>query len=404
MLIVQRVEQHVIKHGGVLWHEVDRNCFFSKNLYNYANYTIRQKFINDGRWIRYAEMDKMLQRSEPYKELMSQPSQQTLKVLDKTWKSFFVSIKDWKKNPSKYLGMPKLPKYLPKDGRFPWYIKNNSCRIRDGRLEFVIKRLHGVTFQTKSPGRLLGVRFIPRGSCYVMEIIKEVEIPDFTERPISRIAGIDLGINNFATISNNIGAQPIIINGKWLKSVNQFYNKRRAKMQSDLKRRSGKNKSRALEELTFKRFCRIKSFMHAASRKTVNYCLEHDIDTLVCGLNSGGKQEVNTGKRNNQKFYFIPYDMFIRQLEYKCQENEIRFITTEESYTSGTSFLDGEQPTEALYNKSRRIHRGLFESKNGLINADVNGSLQIIKKVSEDAFTGYSVGVACLQPSVLNVA
>jgi putative transposase len=237
-----------------------------------------------------------------------------------------------------------------------------------------------------------------------MEIIKEVEIPEFPERPMIRIAGIDLGINNFATITNNIGVQPIIINGKGLKAMNQFYNKRRAQMQSDLKCRNGMNKSRALEELTFKRFCRIKNFMHAASRKAVNYCLEHDIDTLVCGLNSGWKQEVNTGRKNNQKFVSIPYDMFIRQLEYKCQENGIKFTTTEEAYTSGTSFLDGEQPVEFFYNKNRRVHRGLFKSENGLINADVNGSLQIIRKVSENAFAGYSVEVACLQPLVLNVA
>lgn len=403
-MISQRVEQHVIRKSNPLWGIIDANCYYSKNLYNYANYIIRQEFILNGRWIRYQELANTLKSSDPYKELMSQPAQQTLAALDRNWKSLFASIKDWKKNPSKYLGMPKLPKYLPKDGRFPWYIKNNSCRIRDGRLEFIIKRLHGVTLPTKSPGRLLGVRFIPRGSCYVMEIIKEVEIPDFEERPMKRIVGIDLGINNFATISNNIGAQPIIINGKWLKSVNQFYNKRRAQVQSDLKRRNGKNKSRALEELTFKRFCRVKSFMHAASRRVVNYCLEHGVDTLVCGLNSGWKQEVNTGKRNNQKFCSIPYDVFIQQIAYKCQENGIRFITTEESYTSGTSFLDGEQPTESFYNKSRRVYRGLFKSGSGLINADVNGAMQIIRKVSENAFAGYSVGVACLQPLVQNVA
>jgi len=144
--------------------------------------------------------------------------------------------------------------------------------------------------------------------------------------------------------------------------------------------------------------------MHAASRRVVNYCLENGIDTLVCGLNKEWKQEVNTGKRNNQKFCSIPYDMFIRQLAYKCQEKGIRFITTEESYTSGTSFLDREPPVESFYNKNRRVHRGLFKSKNGLINADVNGSLQIIKKVSPNAFTGYGVGVAGCQPTVIKVA
>lgn len=402
-MIVQRVEQHVIRRDNSLWKVVDENCFFSKNLYNYANYAIRQEFINNRRWIRYAELDKMLHHSEPYKELMSQPAQQTLAALDKVWKSFFAGIKEWKSNKSKYLGRPKLPGYKPKNGRYPWFIKNNSCRIKGGVLSFLIKRLHGVTFPTKAKGRLLCVRFIPRGSCYVMEIVTEVEIPDHEQKPMSRIAGIDLGVNNFATITNNIGVQPIIINGKWLKSVNQFYNKRRAQMQGDLKKRNDKHSCRALEDITFKRFCRVKSFMHAASRKAIDFCLEYGIDTLVCGLNKEWKQEVNTGKRNNQKFCSIPYDMFIRQLEYKCQEVGIRFLTHEEAYTSGTSFLDGELPTEAFYNKSRRVKRGLFQSGKGLINADVNAGMQIIKKVSENAFAGYSVGVESLQPTVINV-
>jgi putative transposase len=136
----------------------------------------------------------------------------------------------------------------------------------------------------------------------------------------------------------------------------------------------------------------------------INYCVDHNIDTLVCGLNSGWKQEVKIGRKNNQMFCSIPYDMFIQQLEYKCQEKGIRFITIEESYTSGTSFLDGESPTKSFYDKRRRIKRGLFKSSDALINADVNGSLQIIKKVSENAFYGYSVEVADLQPLVLNVA
>ncbi len=220
---------------------------------------------------------------------------------------------------------------------------------------------------------------------------------------MSRIAGIDLGVNNFATITNNIGIQPIIINGKGLKSINQFYNKRKAEMQSDLMKRHGKRSSRALDDLTFKRFCRVKNFMHAASRMVVNHCLKNGIDTLVCGLNKEWKQECNTGKRNNQKFCYIPYDMLISQLTYKCHENGIRFTTTEESFTSGTSFLDGEQPESSFYNKSRRIKRGLFQSVKGIMNADVNGACQIIKKVSSNAFIGYEV-VADLQPVILNVA
>jgi len=397
-----RVEQHLIKRSHPLWKVVDENCLYSKNLYNLGMYAIRQEFIRNGKWIRYKELDKLLQQTDAYKELMSQPAQQTLSALDKVWKSFFAGIKDWKKHPQKYLGRPKLPKYKDKDGRYIWFIKNNSCRIKDGRLQFIIKRLHGVSFPVRTEGRLICVRFIPRGSCYVMEVVLEVEVPDAPTGEPTRIAGIDLGINNFATVANNIGLNPIIINGRSVKAVNQFYNKRKAHMQSDLKKRNNQHWSRALDELNMKRFNRIKTFMHTASKRIVNWCMENQIDTLVCGLNKEWKQECNIGKTTNQKFVYIPYDMFIKQLEYKCQNVGIRFILTEESYTSGTSFLDGELPCKENYDKSRRIKRGLFQSGNGLINSDVNGSLQILMKVFPDAFSYGIEGV--LTPTIISVA
>lgn len=359
--------------------------------------------MKSGEWIRYHELDKILQKSEPYKTLMSQPSQCTLQMLDRSWTSFFEGMKEWEDDSGKFLGKPKLPGYKPKNGRYPWFIKNNSSYVKDGILYFRLKRLDGVVFPTQAEGRLICVRFIPRGSCYVMEIVTEVEIPDCEKKPMSRIAGIDLGVNNFATITNNIGVKPIIINGKGLKSINQFYNKNKAKMQGELKRRHGECNSMALDDLYFKRYCRIKNFMHAASRRVVNFCIENEIDTLVCGLNKGWKQEINTGKENNQKFCSIPYNIFIKQLAYKCLEVGIRFTTHEESFTSGTSFLDGELPTKDFYNKNRRIKRGLFQSGKGLINADVNASYQIIKKVSPNAFDGHGVWVD-LQPAMLNVA
>ena len=160
-LIVARTESHVIKRGDALWNTVDMNCFYSKNLYNLGNYMIRQEFLNNWRWIRYKELDKLMQETDAYKELKSQPSQCVLQVLDRSWKSFFVTIKDWNKNPDKYLGRPKIPKYLSKSGRYPWYIKNNSCYIKDQVLHFQVKRLHGATFPTRTNGRLLCVRFIP---------------------------------------------------------------------------------------------------------------------------------------------------------------------------------------------------------------------------------------------------
>jgi len=397
---VNRVEQHQIHKTHSLYKVIDEYCFRSKNLYNYANYLIRQEFINNGKYIKYRDMDKILQKTEPYKELMSQAAQCTLQVLDRSWKSFFVAIKDWKKHPDKYLGRPKLPKYKKKDGRFPWYLKNNQTWIKDGYLGFQLRVMNGYKFKTNADGRLISVRFIPRGAIYILEIIYEVEVSEFKLEP-RNIISIDLGVDNFATITNNIGLRPIIINGKGIKSINQYYNKQKAKIQSELKIRHDKGWSNKLDKLNQKRFNRVKNFMHNSSRYVIDYCLENSIDTIIVGLNKTWKQESKMSKKTNQKFINIPYEMFIKQLEYKCQDNNINLIMTEESYTSGTSFLDGELPIKENYNKSRRVYRGLFKSKNSiLINADVNGSYQIMRKVFPKAMYGIEGG---LTPVVINV-
>ena len=384
-----------------MWKIIDENCFFSKNLYNLANYTIRQEFINNGKWIKYRDLDKMMQSTDAYHELKSQPSQCTLQVLDRSWKSFFKGIKDWKKHPEKYLGMPKLPKYKPKDGRFTWFIKNNCCRIEDDKLIFGVKRLQtGYQFKTKAKGRLICVRFVPHGSHYTMEVVTEIEVPDKVDFESKNIASIDLGINNLVTLTNNIGLSPLIINGRGIKSINQYYNKNRASLQSSVMLRNGKKYSNNLEVLTFKRNMRVKNYLHNASRRVVDYCVENGIDTLVCGLNKTWKQECKLGKKTTQSFISIPHDMLIQQLEYKCEAVGIKFLTIDEAYTSGTSFLDGEVACRENYNKKRRVHRGLFQSELKLINADVNGSLQIMTKVFPNVF-GYGIE-GNLTPTIIN--
>ncbi|MED4995098.1 transposase, partial [Geobacillus stearothermophilus] len=215
---------------------------------------------------------------------------------------------------------------------------------------------------------------------------------------------IDLGLNNFVTMVNNIGETPIVINGKGVKSINQYYNKQKVYFQSILKKQNGLNWSKRLEKLTLKRNNKIKDFMHKASRYVVDWCVKHNIDTIVIGKNDNWKQEVDLGKRLNQAFVQIPYDMFIEQLQYKCEEVGIKVVLTEESYTSGTSFLDGEAPIKENYDKNRRIKRGLFKSNKGiLINADVNGAYNIMRKVFPKAFANGVEGVG-LHPVKLNVA
>lgn len=380
---------------------IDDYCIRSKNLYNYANYLIRQEFINNNKYTKYYDMDKMLQQTDPYKKLMSQASQCTLQVLDRSWKSYFVAIKDWNKHPEKYLGKLRIPKYKKKDGRFTWFLKNNQTYIKDGRLYFRLKVFNGFSFKTSVTDRLISVRFVPKGTVYIMEIVYEKDVPDLLQEN-DRIASIDLGINNFVTMVNNIGIQPIIINGKGIKSLNQFYNKRKAEIQSELRLKNNKDWSNKLWNLNQKRHNRIKNYMHHVSKFIIKFCRSMDINTLVVGLNKTWKQESNMGDKVNQRFLYIPFDMLIKQLEYKCQDNGIKLIITNEAYTSGTSFLDNELPCRENYDKSRRIKRGLFKSNTGrIINSDVNGAYQIMRKVFPNVTVDGIEGG--LTPIIINV-
>ena len=375
-------------------------------MYNEANYVIRQEFIENGNYISYYDMNKEFKTHENYKFTFSQPANCTLRLLDKNWKSYFRAIKDWKAHPEKYLGIPKLPKYLKKDGRFPWMIPNNQLVYDYEKSTIYIRNrlMNDYEWKCRCLGRPIQVRFIPKGSCYVMEIVYEIEIPD-VKTESNHIASIDLGVDNLVTMTNNIGLNPIIINGKGIKSINQYYNKRLAKEKSLLKIRHGKDWSKKLDVITFKRYQRIKNYMHNTSSYIVKWCVENKIDTLVVGKNKEWKQNTSMSKGSNQKFVDIPYQMLLQQLKYKCENVGIKYIETEESYSSGTSFLDGEEPIKQNYDKSRRIERGLFKSNSGLlINSDVNGSLQIMMKVFPNAFNERYGIEAFLTPIVINAA
>lgn len=398
---ITRVDRHVINKNHKFYKLIDTYSYRSKNLYNYANYIIRQEFINNHKYIKYYDIAKQLKDSQPYKELMSQASQCTLQVLDRNWKSFFVAIKDWKKNPSKYLGMPKLPKYKKKEGRFPWFLKNNQAYIKDNKVYFKMKIFEGYGFPTNVKGRLISVRFVPKGCVYVMEIVYETEVEEI-KNTNDKVLSIDLGVNNFVTMVNNIGDTPIIINGKGIKSYNQYWNKNKAKIQGEIKHRNNKGWCNRLDVLTLKRENKMNNFMHHASKFIVNYCKSSNIDTIIIGKNDKWKQKSKMNNKSNQQFIYIPYEKLIHMIKYKAEENQIQVIETEENYTSGTSFLDNEEPIKENYNKSRRIKRGLFKSNNGtLINSDVNGACQIMKKVFPNAFANGIVGI--LNPIVINL-
>lgn len=382
-----------------MWKIIDQYCFYSKNVYNEANYIIRQEFINNHNSLGAYEVQKLMQDMECYKECGSQSAQKTIQLVDKMWKSYFKAIKDWKRNPSKYLGMPKLPKYLPKDGRQILMLKNTQCSLNDGVFRISYKPFNQYVVNTHAHGKLQQCRFVPKGSHYVMEIVYEIDVPECPETS-DRIASIDVGVDNFITMVNNIGEKPIAVKGGIIKSINQYYNKRKSELQSELKKVNKQDWSKRLQKLNNKRFEMIKYQMHCISKKVIDYCVLYNIDTLIVGHNKDWKQE-NKGMQN---FTYIPFNMFMQMLEYKCENNGIKFIETEEAYTSGTSFLDKEDPIKQNYNKSRRVHRGLFVSNTGKkINADVNGAYQIMKKVLPDAFSKGIEG-AGLHPTTIKVA
>ena len=460
---VNRVEQHLIKKNNPDWKIIDDLCFKSKNIYNYANYIIRQVFIvtnllNEGKEVRqegldllkwvnenvdlynenkkknlnkkqlkgkcldkqfkpleyfdenhrscsYDFIDFITKPSEPFKDLGSNSAQQTLKVLDKNWKSFYVSIKDWGTNKDKYLGRPKLPKYKDKEkGRKELILTNIQSKIKDGYMLFSFSPLRPLNnkYKTNVTDKLMQTRFIPKGKDYVMEIVYETDVPEVKENSY-RLIGIDIGIDNLATVGNNVGLQPFIVNGKPLKSMNQYYNKEKAEKQSNLKKDHDRNWSNRLQKLTDKRNNKITDYIHKASKYIVDWCVQNEIDTIIVGKNKNWKQESKMSKKVNQNFVGIPHAIFIDKIKYKAENNGIRVIETEESYTSGTSFLDSEEPRKENYNKSRRVCRGLFKSNEGvIINADLNGAYQIIKKVFPNAFSNGTEGVG-LHPVRVNL-
>ena len=221
-MIVQRVEKHILKKNNFYYQMLDDFCIKSKNLYNHANYIVRNEFVKNDKWIRYADLDKLLKADMEYPDYRNMPTaqsaQQLLKLLDKNWKSFFASIKDWSKHKDKYLGRPKLPKYKPKNGRFMLILTNQNVKFKNGILVFP-KVFNGFTIKPQFVNKenfvsFQQIRIIPNNKQFTIELVYSIEIQDEKLNDNGKYLSIDIGVDNLATISNNIGLQPVIINGK----------------------------------------------------------------------------------------------------------------------------------------------------------------------------------------------
>ena len=359
-----------ITRENKLYNELDRFCFLSKNLYNSSLYAIRQHFFNTKKYKNYNSLNKDFIQSHQidYYALPTKVSQQTMKMVDQNFKSFFGLLKLKSKK-------AKIPKYLKKQGRYEIIFTIQSISQKELKKGFL--KLSGINQKIKIRNTITNiqqVRIIPKETfnCYNIEIVYKVSEKQL-KKDNKKYASIDLGINNIATVAFNC-QKPFIINGKPLKSINQYYNKKRSKL-TNIKTRKAKLLNR-------KRDNKIKDYLHKASRYITNHLVYNNINTLIIGKNDGWKQEVNIGKKNNQNFVSIPFEKFIFMLQYKCNLEGINVIIREESYTSKCSFIDNEEIKKHETYLGKRIKRGLFKTAFGkIINADLNGSLNIMKKV-----------------------
>jgi len=390
---MQLVEKHMIDRNHWLYKQLDNLCFLSKNLFNYANYLIRQKFISSGEYLDYYKIQKLCQGTTDYLALPAKVSQQVLLRLHESWQSFFAATKEYNIHPDKFKTRPKIPRYKHKTLGRNVLTYTAQAISKEWLKKGIINLSLTDIFLTTKVSELNQVRILPKTYHYSIELVYEPKDVTQSLSGVEGIAGIDIGLNNLATItSNQKGFVPLIINGKPLKSINAYYHKKKALLQSYLK--GEKKTSIKIEQFTHKRNVKVDNYLHNASRFIVNHLAANRIGTLVIGKNDNWKQGINLGKRNNQNFVAIPHARFIEMLTYKAQLAGIVVKVIEESYTSKCSFLDNEPCVKHSEYKGKRIKRGLFRAGDGrLINADVNGSANIVKKAFPNAFAEGIQGV-----------
>ena len=367
-------------------------CHIAKNLKNQAIYNVRQHYFKNKKYLSYNENYKILKNSENYKKLNSNMAQQILKEVDESFKSFFALLKLAKNG--QYNGKIKLPNYLDKDGFTTLVI--GFVRLKDDMLivpySNSFRKAHK-EIAIKLPPVLKGkkikeIRIIPKQHSRYFEIQYTYEVEE-VQRELNKenALGIDLGIDNLCTCVTNTGAS-FIIDGRKLKSINQYYNKINAKLQGIKDKQKIERTTLRQKRITKKRNNRINDYLSKAARIIINYCLNNDIGRIVLGYNEDFQRDSNIGSINNQNFVNIPYGKLRDKLIYLCKLYGIEFKLQEESYTSKASFFDGDEIP--IYDKEnlqeyifsgKRIKRGLYQTSTGkLINADCNGALNILRK------------------------
>lgn len=392
-LTIKQQVKHLTKEEYNILREL---CRTAKNLTNQAIYNIRQHYFQEKQYLKYEANYHELKCCENYKLLNSNMAQQTLKDTDEMFKSFFSLIKLAKQGKYNFRYI-KLPNYLPKNGYSNLII--GQIRIKDNILTipfsntFKKKINKKIKIQIKIPSvledkKIKEIRIIPKFNARFFEIQYTYEIQEENIKLNTNNAlAIDLGVNNLCTCVTNTG-KSFIMDGRKLKSINQFFNKQNAKLQSIKDKQNINRQTKQQYLISRKRKNRIDDYINKTCRYIINYCLANDIGILVIGYNQSFQNKTNLGKRNNQIFTQLPFGKIREKLEYLCKRYNINYILQEESYTSKASFFDND--VLPIYNadnpqtykfSGKRVKRGLYQTKNNyLFNADCNGALNILRK------------------------
>ncbi len=409
--MMQLVEQHIMSKNDPSYEVIDQAAFAAKNLWNAANYVVRQSFIHQGIYLDNVKVFQQIKSHEAYQALPRKVSNQVLIQLHKAWVAFFEAMAEWREHPEKFLGRPRLPKYKHKtEGRNLLVYEKGAISKRALKRGLLSLSALGELVKTRQKKEtVVQARVVPRGTHYVIEVVYERKAEQSSVDP-SLFAALDLGVNNLAAItSNKPGFVPVLVNGRVLKSINQGYNKQREHLQKKLAREN-RFTSHQLDAITDKRNRRIKHQLHLASKAIIGLLVAEGIGILIIGKNAFWKQEVEMGKRNNQAFVQIVHTRFIAMLRYKAALVGIRVITTEESYTSQASFFDRD--AMPVYGPNDQAEHTFSGRRDGRwyrvkgrypIHADVNGSYNIGRKVFPTAFDGRGIEASAVRPRRLAV-
>ena len=392
-LTVKQQIKHLSKED---YKSIKKLCHIAKNLTNEAIYNVRQYYFTEDKFLKYEKNYTLLKSSPNYKKLNSNMAQQILKEVDGSFKSFFGLIKLAKQGKYSFKDC-KLPRYLPKDGYTTLVI--GFVRLNGNKLILPFsnnfKKTHKVVEITIPPvlldKKVKEIRILPKANARYFEIqyIYETECIQRNLNTQNALA-LDLGVNNLVTAVSSTG-KSFIVDGKRLKSINRWFNKENARLQSIKdKQHFGKKPTNRQKAITRDCNNKVNDYMNKAARMIIDYCINNDIGTLIAGYNVTFQRNSHIGKQNNQNFVNIPYGRLRDKLAYMCELNGITYVEQEESYTSKASFWDkdnipvynNDNPKEYEFS-GNRVHRGLYETANGkTFNADINGALNIMRKSS----------------------